>query len=143
MVLPIFMRALHHASINFIVIATLLWISPSLSVLSIIFQPSFSALSNSHVFESVKIWFLQTSPLTYYWYFGRFHSFKLNWHLYTHAQIQFMLRTSFNWVSHLTAGYLGMFQIDKAGICTLLPQMQLVSCGLILILYSVNDGIMF
>ena len=64
-----------------IIYVLLLWVSPKVSVAvytnMLLFSSKTlsSASSNSHAFDSVEIWYLQTSPLACYWYFGHFHSF--------------------------------------------------------------------
>ena len=81
-----FCRSLHkyafrHPAVN-IIYALLLWVSPKVSVTvytnMLLFSSKTlsSASSNSHAFDSVEIWYLQTSPLACYRYFGHFHSFS-------------------------------------------------------------------
>ena len=87
-----------------------------------------SASSNSHAFDSVEILYLQTSLLTYYWYFGRFHSFRFS------SRLIYMLLVYDVCVCPSVDGF------DENCICTLLPKYNSYWWR-ILILVSVSDGI--
>ena len=79
MVLPIYKCAFRHPLINIIYVHDYGYVPKAACYVNVFVFSSktlSSASSNSHAFDSVEIWYLQTSPLACYRYFGHFHSFS-------------------------------------------------------------------